>query len=72
VGVYHDHAGNIAMAERHGLVPIYAMVSNDDEWDDFEWGHRQCFELAARHNPEDPEVRKRLRSSREWRDGYLG
>lgn len=71
VGIYHDHAGNIAVAEQLGLVPLYAMVSSDDEWDDFEWGHRQRFELAARANPEDPEVRQRLQTSREWRDGYL-
>ncbi|MEQ8803896.1 MAG: hypothetical protein RLP45_17820, partial [Haliea sp.] len=71
VGIYHDHAGNIAVAEQAGLVPLYAMVSSDDEWDDFEWGHRQPFELAALANPEDPEVRQRLQASREWRDGYL-
>ncbi len=70
-GIYHDHAGNIAVAEQLGLVPLYATVSNEDEWDDFEWGHRQRFELAAWRNPGDLDAQQRLQESREWRDGYL-
>lgn len=70
-GIYHDHAGNIAVAEQQGLVPLYAMVSNEDEWDDFEWGHRQRFELAAWQRPDDPDTQLRLQESRDWRDGYL-
>lgn len=33
VGIYRDHAGNVAFAEEQGLVPQYAITSNEDEWD---------------------------------------
>jgi len=71
VGIYHDHAGNIAAAERRGLVPLYATTSNDDEWDHFEWSHRMRIEREAERQPHDPNIAKKLERSRQWRDGYL-
>lgn len=64
-GIYHDHAENIWFAERRGLIPLYATVSNTDEWDHFEWSHRMKVE---REHAADEE---RLQWSRAWRDGYL-
>jgi SAM-dependent methyltransferase len=71
VGIYHDHAGNIAFAEQRGLVPLYAVVSNDDEWDDFEWSHRMRIERHAALHPDEPGMAAKLKRSRAWRDGYL-
>ena len=71
VGIYRDHAANISFAEAHGLVATYAAVSNDDEWDHFEWSHRMKIERQCALSPDDPDVKKKLKRSRDWRDGYL-
>jgi ubiquinone/menaquinone biosynthesis C-methylase UbiE len=71
VGIYRDHAENVSIAEGHGLVPLYATVSNDDEWDHFEWSHRMKLERQAALHPDDPTMAERVKRSRAWRDGYL-
>ena len=70
-GIYRDHQGNIAFAEERGLTPLYAAVSSDDEWDDFEWSHRMRVEREAAAHPDDAEWKKKLERSRAWRNGYL-
>jgi len=71
VGIYHDHATNISFAEQQGLIPHYAAVSNEDEWDHFEWSHKMHIEREAAQHPEDPVIADKLKKSRAWRDGYL-
>ena len=71
VGIYRDHAGNIFFAEEQGLIPLYAVVSNEDEWDHFEWSHRMRIEKEAVLSPDDPVMDKILGRSRNWRNGYL-
>jgi SAM-dependent methyltransferase len=71
VGIYRDHLENVLFAEQKGLVPLYAVTSNDDEWDDFEWAHRRRHEDSAVSEPRTPEAREALLRSRRWRDGYL-
>jgi SAM-dependent methyltransferase len=71
IGIYRDHAANIAFAEARGLHCLYATVSNDDEWDDFEWSHQRKIQRQAEANPADPALAKRLAGARQWRDGYL-
>lgn len=71
VGIYRDHAGNIAFAEERGLHALYATVSNDDEWDDFEWSHQRRIQQQADANPQGPQLAQRLARAKQWRDGYL-
>ena len=71
VGIYHDHMGNVSFAEKHGLVPLYALTSNDDEWDHFEWSHRRAIESKLAADPDNVELQQRVKNSRAWRDGYL-
>jgi len=71
VGVYHSHEENISYAESEGLVTLYATVSNDDEWDHFEWSHQMRVERQAALNPSDRELAKKLKRRRQWLDGYL-
>ncbi len=71
VGIWRDHAENISFAENFGWVAMYAAVSNDDEWDDFEWSHRMRFESEAASHPDDPIVSEKLRQSRRWLNDYL-
>jgi SAM-dependent methyltransferase len=70
VGIYRDHAENVLFAERKGRVPLYAVVSSEDEWDDFEWAHRRREEDAATVN-HTTQAQEALAHSRRWRDGYL-
>ena len=71
IGIHRDHAGNIAFAEQRGLIPLYATVSSDDEWDHFEWSHLLKILREAEADPGDTALAARLTRSREWRDGYL-
>ena len=71
VGIYRDHAANISFAEERGLLPLYAAVSNDDEWDHFEWSHQLKVRRLAEANPSDPTLAERLDRARQWREGYL-
>jgi ubiquinone/menaquinone biosynthesis C-methylase UbiE len=70
-GIYHAHAQNITFAEARGLVPLYATVSSEDEWDHFEWSHRMEIEREAARHPDDAAIVTRLERSRAWRDGYM-
>jgi len=71
IGIYRDHVENVLFAERKGLVPLYAAVSSDDEWDDFEWAHRRRHEERAAVGPKTAQAQEGLEQSRRWRDGYL-
>ncbi|MGH7488173.1 MAG: SAM-dependent methyltransferase [bacterium] len=71
VGIYRDHAGNVTFAQKRGLTPLYATVSNEEEWDHFEWCHKMKVEREAWANPDDASLAARLARSGPWIDGYL-
>ena len=71
VGTYRDHAANISFAEERGLRALYAVTSNEDEWDHFEWSHQLELDQKLRQDPDDPALTERLKRSRAWRNGYL-
>ena len=71
LGIYRDHAANIHFAEARGLTPMYATVSNMDEWDHFEWSHKMEIEREAAEDPVNQALAKKLEWSRIWRNGYL-
>ncbi len=71
VGIYRDHAGNVSFAEERDLLPLYATVSNEDEWDHFEWSHQLKVRRLLAVSPDDPTAAARLARARQWRDGYL-
>lgn len=66
-----SHAENVASGVAQGLIPLYASVCNDDEWDRYEWLHLRNIELYAREQPTDPDVPALLERVRAWRDSYL-
>ena len=47
VGVYNTHEENISQAESFHLISLYAVESNIDEWDHFEWSSRMEAELGS-------------------------
>ncbi len=66
-----DHAGNVAVAVGQGLTPLFASVSSDDDWDDYEGLYALSVERYAAQHPDDPDVPAMLGRIRPWRDGYL-
>lgn len=63
------HAGNVAVGVSLGLVPMYASVCNEDEWDRFEWLH--MYERYAYRKPDDPGRPALIKRLYDWRDIYL-
>lgn len=70
-GIYHDHAANIACAEARGLLPLYAAVSSDDEWDHFEWSHYQRAIQRAEANADASAAAEGIKQAIAWRNAYL-
>ncbi len=70
-GISRTHGENVWLGQEHGLIPLYAATSNQDEWDHFEWSHISKLERQAAAHPNDPQWRKKLERGRAWRDGYL-
>ena len=70
-GVYHDHAENIALAERAGFLPLCAAVSSDDEWDHFEWSHFMRATQRAEACVDSSGQAEGFKRSIAWRNAYL-
>jgi SAM-dependent methyltransferase len=56
LAAYKTHAENIAAGEAAGLVPYYAAVSSDQEWDDYTWRMTAAVERWLAAHPDDPEA----------------
>lgn len=69
--VYDTHEGNVRTAEQLGLVPLWASVASDDEWDEYEWRYRMNVENFAQDNPDDPDHDAMLERIRAWSHVYL-
>ena len=65
------HADTVGIGAALGLIPLYATVCNDDEWDRYEWLRLRNIECYARQMPDDPDVPALLERIRSWRDVYL-
>lgn len=65
------HLENVLVAEELGLVPMWSYVSNDDEWDDYEWLYSSSIENYCQENPNDPDRKAMLQRIRTWRKTYL-
>ncbi len=76
---FSDHYGNVRIAEEEGLVPLYAAVSNSDDWDRYEMLQWFAAEEYAAANPNDtdlPEIREKMAHARKvylrWQREALG
>jgi SAM-dependent methyltransferase len=56
LAAYKTHAENIAAGEAAGLVPYYAAVSPDQEWDDYTWRMTAAIHHWLADHPDDPEA----------------
>ncbi|MBV1907966.1 MAG: class I SAM-dependent methyltransferase [Kangiellaceae bacterium] len=70
VGIYNYHDQNIQQAESLGLTPLYAAISNQDEWDHFEWCFRMNAEYQVSAEPENDMAKKKLDRVRQWNQYY--
>ncbi len=68
---YTTHANNVAIGVEQGLIPLFALVASDDEWDQYEWWRIRAIERYAQEQPDDPDVPTLLERIRWWRDMYL-
>jgi len=66
---YQTHAETVAIGVSLGLIPMYACVANEDEWDRFEW--LQMYEQFALRQSDDPELPAVIARIHAWRDIYL-
>lgn len=65
------HADNVTARLGEGLIPLYASVSSEDDWDHYEGLYARAVERYALTHPADPDCPAMLERSRTWRDAYL-
>lgn len=53
---YQTHAAWVAAGETAGLVPVYAGVSTEADWDDYSWRMNTSVEDWLAENPTDPDA----------------
>jgi hypothetical protein len=68
---YSTHDGNVKIGEEEGLTLLYAMVSNQDDWDRYEGLQWRAAADYARENPDDPDLPEVLNRVANSRDIYL-
>ncbi|CAM3829916.1 hypothetical protein GCM10009865_05550 [Aeromicrobium ponti] len=66
-----SHPENIFTAQKYGLIPLWSSVSNEDDWDSYEWLYSKSIEDYCYNNPEDPDCPEMLERIRSWREMYL-
>ncbi|MCF6139227.1 SAM-dependent methyltransferase [Pseudalkalibacillus berkeleyi] len=67
----YTHAGNIQVGEDLGLVPMWASVTNEDEWDAYEWLYSSSIEKYCLENEDDSDVDWMSDRISKWRNTYL-
>lgn len=53
--MFQTYAGNVKIGEEFGLRPIYAIQSNLDEWDKYEWLQTRAVDLYLQSHSDDPD-----------------
>ena len=70
-GEFSDLAGLVDTVEAAGWWPIYAHVSEEGEWDDYEWSWVGSLTRWALDNAGHPDAPEALRAAREHREQWL-
>ncbi len=68
---FGTHAGNIEAALAAGLIPLHSAVSNQDDWDRYEWSRIRAGERYALQRPEDPDVAELKQRVAGIRDSFI-
>jgi SAM-dependent methyltransferase len=67
-GTHHD---NVLAGEAEGLLPLYTLVSNQDDWDRYEGLQWYSAAKFARDNPDDADIKEILERIAHQRTNYL-
>lgn len=70
-GEFGTHAANVATGTELGLRPLYALVSNHDDWDRYEGLQWRAAERWAATHPGDPDRAEVLDNVAKYRETYL-
>ena len=69
--MFGTHYENVLAGEEEGLVPLYTMVSNQDDWDRYETLQWYAAAMHAGENEDDPDVPEILARVALGRTNYL-
>ena len=69
--MFGTHYENVLVGEQEGLVPLYTVVSNQDDWDRYETLQWYATALYATENKDDPDVLHILARVAHGRTNYL-
>jgi len=69
--MFETHYENVLVGEDEGLFPLYTLVSNRDDWDQYETLQWYAAEKYAGDNPDDNDVKEVLDSVAIERTNYL-
>ncbi|MFW6135985.1 MAG: class I SAM-dependent methyltransferase [Chloroflexota bacterium] len=70
-GTYGTHHKNVTTGEELGLKLVYTLVSNLDDWDQYEGLQWYAAQAWASEHPDDPDVDDLLERVRHNREAYL-
>jgi SAM-dependent methyltransferase len=68
---FGTHLGNVETGARLGLTPLYALVSDEDDFDRYEALQWRAADRFARTDPDDPDLPELLERVRKGRREYL-
>jgi hypothetical protein len=68
---YSDLAGTVDRMSGTDLVPLYAHVSTQSEWDRYEWSWTGSLERYAQEHPHDLDAEEMRQTAAEHRREYL-
>jgi SAM-dependent methyltransferase len=69
--MFGTHHENVIAGEDEGLLPLYTLVSNQDDWDRYETLKWYAADLYARQNPDDADRKEVLDRIAHERASYL-
>jgi len=68
---FGTHSVNVKVGEEEGLVCLYTLVSNDDDWDHYETFQWWAVDDYVRTHPDDPDNPELLEKTRAGKESYL-
>ena len=68
---FHSHMENVLMGDGLGLVCVYTLVSDVEDWDFYETLHWWAVSEYADSYPDDPDLSEVLTNNEKFRDIYL-
>jgi len=68
---FGTHVDNVMVGEKHGLQLVYTIVSDKNDWDQYEGLQWLAADEYARRNPNDPDITELMNRVTSGKDIYL-